>query len=321
MRIPVRKTAWLVALPLLAGGCAALQADPLRLERENAELRRMLVETRREMEELRRDQERLRAAVEYLQYGRTASRPSDGIVARSAGGYESPTRSWPAGRWPGEEPASGSEPQRLPYGTAGDLRASEPPGPGPEATVTARTEGPGPLAGTAATPYMTEPQPGSTDENPSARVVMGVREEGDWHEPGSVSAPPLPTVPPQLEGTLYADGVRAMAAEQYDEAIQFFRDFIHLDSTSPMADDAQFWIAECYRRKGMETAAIKEFNQVVLRYGSGDRGPAALLQLAAIFSKIGDQVDARLSLQKLINRYPRSQEAGRARAWLQQMGG
>jgi len=71
----------------------------------------------------------------------------------------------------------------------------------------------------------------------------------------------------------------------------------------------------------METAAIKEFNQVVLRYGSGDRGPAALLQLAAIFSKIGDQVDARLSLQKLINRYPRSREAQHARVWLQQMGG
>ena len=254
MRVPVRTTVWLLVLPLLVGGCAALQADPLRLERENAELRRMLVETRREMEELRRDQERLRAAVEYLQYGKAAAaRSPDGIVARSAGGYETPSRSWPAGRWPGDEATGSGGPERLPYGDAGDLRTSTPPGEGPEATVATQTEGPGPLAGTAATPYMTEPQPDSAADDPGARVVMGVREGGDWSEPGNVSAPPAPTVPPQLEGTLYADGVQAMNAEQYDEAIQFFRDFIHLDSTSPAADDAQFWIAECYRRKGMES--------------------------------------------------------------------
>jgi len=46
-----------------------------------------------------------------------------------------------------------------------------------------------------------------------------------------------------------------------------------------------------------------------------------LLKLAKIFSKIGDQVDARLSLQKLVNRYPGTPEATEATSLLQQMGG
>ncbi|RMD85537.1 MAG: hypothetical protein D6815_01620 [Candidatus Dadabacteria bacterium] len=325
-RAPVKAS--IAAAIIAMSGCAALQVDPLRLERENAELRRMLVETRREIEELKRDQERLRAAVEYLQYGRVAARPgADGIVAGSTGGYQSPTRTWPAGRWPGGPVPGQAAQEPGPAARAGqgiEARVvTETPAPGVEATITTSTPGAGPIASATSTPDLAGGRTNATasGENPNAAVVMGVREGGEWGEPGVVPEPEIPPVPPQLEGTLYADGLKAMAAERYDEAIQFFRDFIHLDSSSPLADDAQFWIAECYRRKGMDTAAIKEFNQVVLRYGSGDRGPAALLQLAAIFSKIGDQVDARLSLQKLINRYPRSAEAGRARAWLHQMGG
>ena len=322
---------WLVLSTLPLAGCAALQADPMRLERENAELRRMVNETRRELNEVKRDQERLRASVEYLQYGKTTPpRPrKDAIVAGSSGGYEPPSRAWPAGRWPGggadpSADSTGAGIERYPYGPGGDMIAEGSAGEPPEATVTTRT-GPGPLAAVTSTPEGSGPggvpAGGEADDNPDARVVMGVRNYGNWAEPGNVPQAALPAVPSALEGTLYSDGVRAMGEEQYDEAIQYFRDFIHADTTSPVADDAQYWIAECYRRKGMETAAIKEFNQVVLRYASGDRGAAALLQLAALFSKIGDQVDARLSLQKLINRYPRSGEASQARRWLQQMGG
>jgi TolA-binding protein len=45
------------------------------------------------------------------------------------------------------------------------------------------------------------------------------------------------------------------------------------------------------------------------------------LKLADVFSRIGDQVDARLSLQKLVNRYPGSAEAAEAYRLLQEMGG
>ena len=153
-------------------------------------------------------------------------------------------------------------------------------------------------------------------------IVAGVRGGGNWVEPGeSGLEKDVPHVPVSLRGSGFDDGVRAFVDRNYDDAIQYFRDFIHRSSSSAYADDAQYWIGESYLRKGLYSNAIKEFNQVVLRYGSGDRSAAALLKLAKVFTKIGDGVDARLSLQKLVNRYPGSQEAARANALLQQMGG
>jgi tol-pal system protein YbgF len=132
---------------------------------------------------------------------------------------------------------------------------------------------------------------------------------------------PPPVVPQNLSGTLYEKATQAFNQGEYEEAIQQFRDYIHDQPQSPYADDAQFWIGESNLRKGQYSNAIKEFNQVVLRYASGDRSAASLLKLAEVFSKIGDQVDARLSLQKLVNRYPGSAEAAEAYRLLQEMGG
>ena len=152
-------------------------------------------------------------------------------------------------------------------------------------------------------------------------IIAAVHGAGGGATPGDLPANEIPTVPTELRGSGYDDAVRSFVEQQYDDSIQYFRDFVHGNSTSPYADDAQYWIGESYLRKGVYQNAIKEFNQVVLRYGSGDRSAPALLKLAKIFSKIGDQVDARLSLQKLVSRYPGTPEATEATALLQQMGG
>jgi tol-pal system protein YbgF len=143
------------------------------------------------------------------------------------------------------------------------------------------------------------PPVGVAETDPMIAAVTG---SGSGTTPGSIRADEVPTVPTELRGSGYDDAVRAFVEQQYEESIQYFRNFIHGNSTSAYADDAQYWIGEAYLRKGMYSNAIKEFNQVVLRYGSGDRAAPALLKLAQVFSKIGDQVDARLSLQKLVNR-------------------
>ena len=58
-----------------------------------------------------------------------------------------------------------------------------------------------------------------------------------------------------------------------------------------------------------------------INYGSGDRAPAALLRQAEAFRIVGDKVDARLSLQKVINRYPGTGEAAKASRMLSEIGG
>ena len=153
-------------------------------------------------------------------------------------------------------------------------------------------------------------------------IVAGVTSTGSGRALESISLDPSsPSIPGNLGETAFATATNAFLSSDYDTAIQEYRNFLHADPTSPYADDAQYWIAESYLRKGLYSNALKEFNQVVLRYGNGDRGAGALLKLAEVFSKTGDDVDARLSLQKLVNRYPGTPEAKEAYGLLQGMGG
>jgi tol-pal system protein YbgF len=137
----------------------------------------------------------------------------------------------------------------------------------------------------------------------------------------AASEPEKGNVPPDLVGSAYDSAMRQLQGGDHDEAIQGFRNYLHENGASPYADDAQFWIGESYFRKGQYHRAIIEFNQVSINYGSGDRAPSALLRQAEAFRIVGDRVDARLSLQKVINRYPGTGEAAKASRMLSEIGG
>jgi tol-pal system protein YbgF len=117
----------------------------------------------------------------------------------------------------------------------------------------------------------------------------------------------------------YRAAWQALSSQQYDKAIQQFRTFQRKNSTSEMADDAQYWIGESYFTRRDYNRAILEFNDV-LKYRKGDKVPSALLRQAEAFVEIGDKTDARLILQKLINDYPNSRQAKDARERLQNLG-
>jgi tol-pal system protein YbgF len=290
-----------LGLALAASGCV----PATQVQSDNRELRRMVVETRRELEDVRRDQERLRALVEYLQYADGAPPPAQSYPAANPRGTDP---RWSPGSASVETGAASIDVYGGVSADGGDMAAAVPNGfPGmPDVD-----------AGVPGAPVGSDASREST-----AGIVAGVRGGGNWVEPGETGVEKdVPHVPVSLRGSGFDDGVRAFVDGSYDDAIQYFRDFIHGAPSSPYADDAQYWIGESYLRKALYSNAIKEFNQVVLRYGSGDRSAAALLKLAHVFSKIGDDVDARLSLQKLVNRYPGSDEAQRARSLLEQMGG
>lgn len=117
----------------------------------------------------------------------------------------------------------------------------------------------------------------------------------------------------------YRLALKAMRDQQYDKAVQQFRAFQRKYPSSPMADDAQYWIGESYFAQKDYNRAILELNDV-LKYRRGDRVPAALLRQAQAFVEIGDKTDARLILQKLINEYPNTEHVAAARDMLQTLG-
>lgn len=158
-------------------------------------------------------------------------------------------------------------------------------------------------------------------ETPPAETPPAVASVPAPPKPSPSSEPEKAVVPADLVGSTYDSAMRQLAGGDHDEAIQSFRNFLHENGSSPYADDAQFWIGEAYFRKGQYHRAIIEFNQVSINYGSGDKAPSALLRQAEAFRIVGDRVDARLSLQKVINRYPGTGEAAKASKMLTEIGG
>jgi tol-pal system protein YbgF len=114
----------------------------------------------------------------------------------------------------------------------------------------------------------------------------------------------------------YASALQLLRQEDYDRAVQQFRNFQRSYPTSDVADDAQYWIGESYFIQKDYNRAILELNDV-LKYRSGDKRPDALVRQAEAFLEIGDRTDARLILRKVINDYPRSEIIPQATSLLQ----
>jgi tol-pal system protein YbgF len=298
---------------LVLAGCAATTAGS---GRSSSGIGQELADTRRELAEVRREQERLRAMVEYLQYSVQYGDPVEGAFVPGGSEVETTPDSGPDDQRPAGRSVSAIDALGLalaPEGGDGRLRTTqENVHPLVEDTLAMAIEEPGP-----------EPEPvpvaSVDDEAAFSRLPRALREElaaAEESAPGlGLGDVPLEVplrVAKSLRGSGYDDAIRALADSQWDDAIQYFRDFIYRHPNSSWADNAQFWTGEAYLRKGRYSSAIKALNQVVIRYSSGDRAAAALLRLADVFTAIGDPIDAKLSLKKLVRLYPDSPEGIRA---------
>lgn len=119
----------------------------------------------------------------------------------------------------------------------------------------------------------------------------------------------------------FRDGMETLRRGDNQAAIQKLREFLRKAPKSDYADDAQYWIGEAYFASKDYNRAILEFNEVLLRYPKGDKVPAALLRQALAFAELGDKVDARLVLQKLVSEHGDAPEAERGRQKLAELSG
>lgn len=118
----------------------------------------------------------------------------------------------------------------------------------------------------------------------------------------------------------YDEAWRLVERKDFRAAIPRFRVFLKKYPNSDFADNAQYWLGECYYGLKEYDQAILEFDAVRRKYPKSDKVPAALLKQGFAFAELGDKVDARLILQELVDRFPQSEEAGRAKQRLKTLG-
>jgi len=105
-----------------------------------------------------------------------------------------------------------------------------------------------------------------------------------------------------------------------DEAQREFKRFLEAYPKSKYAENAHFWLGECYFSQKKYEDAILEFDEVIKKYPKGNKVPDALYRQGMAFLEMKDTTNAKLILKEVIRRFPQTDQATRARKKLKELG-
>lgn len=162
-----------------------------------------------------------------------------------------------------------------------------------------------------------------------------VSESAAGPQPASPAAPAgrvQPDEPPlgetSAEVRSYEEAFRLYRAAEYRAAIDRFRAFLQTHASSDYADNAQFWLGECYFKIGEHEQAVLAFDDVVKRFPGGNKVPDALYRQGVALLAIGRQTEneseyipaARQIFEKILSEHPDSERVPEARRQLEKLG-
>jgi tol-pal system protein YbgF len=133
--------------------------------------------------------------------------------------------------------------------------------------------------------------------------------------------PAAPRAAAASEGLdLYRRSLEALRAGRHVEAAAGFRDFVKQHPNHDFADNAQYWLGECYYDQKDYPMAMREFRRVVEKYPQGNKVPDALLKVGFAHLALGSTEAGRQTLEQVVRSYPRHEAAGLATAKLDELG-
>jgi tol-pal system protein YbgF len=121
------------------------------------------------------------------------------------------------------------------------------------------------------------------------------------------------------DNALYQAALGQLRAGHHDEAVAGLRAFVAAHPQHDLADNAQYWLGECfYDRKDFSTA-LREFRRVVEVFPNGNKVPDALLKLGLSYLALGSARPGREALADLVRRFPQHPTAALAQARLAEL--
>lgn len=104
-------------------------------------------------------------------------------------------------------------------------------------------------------------------------------------------------------------------ASNYDGAVEAFSQYLKR-SKAPKAEAATFYRAESYFHLKQYKKAIVDYSQFTEKYNRSRHLPAALLKIGLSFEALTMKDDAKGFFQEVVDKFPKSAEAKKARAKL-----
>ncbi len=117
---------------------------------------------------------------------------------------------------------------------------------------------------------------------------------------------------------MYQKGLNLFHQKRYDEAIQVFEQLLATDLNHPLADNAQYWIGECYYAMGKYQKAIMAFEKV-FTFRNSNKNDYAQFKIGQCYYMLGNKQRARQEFQQLLDNYPDSELINRAKDYLARM--
>ena len=100
----------------------------------------------------------------------------------------------------------------------------------------------------------------------------------------------------------YQHGYNLALNKQYKEAIQVFQTLLAANTRHNLADNAQYWIGECYFALGDYRAAILAFEKV-FTFKQSNKNDYAQYKLGLCYYQLNDKKRAREEFQSLVDNY------------------
>lgn len=156
---------------------------------------------------------------------------------------------------------------------------------------------------------------------PPAAVPEGTL-GGDPQQPAQ---PPPPQQNPGGGGgadpqSLYNAAYNDYLKGSYDLALREFQEYLDNFPATDLADNATYWIGECYYRQRRFRQAVDQFDAVLERYPRSDKVAAATLKKGYAHLELGERSQGVVQLRHVIRQYPTSDEANLARQRLREIG-
>ncbi|NQV13962.1 tetratricopeptide repeat protein [bacterium] len=113
----------------------------------------------------------------------------------------------------------------------------------------------------------------------------------------------------------YNDALNKYFSKEYLESIQDFRLLIEREPYGAYADNAQYWIGECYYSLEDFESAIGEFEKV-FAFPENNKSDHAQFKIAISYQQLGRYIKARESMNRFILDYPASELISQAHDFL-----
>ncbi len=131
-------------------------------------------------------------------------------------------------------------------------------------------------------------------------------------------ASPSSKISPTEYKRLYIESLSNFQNSMYSQSIKGFSKLVISDPQNELADNSQYWLAECYYSQKNYKRSIIEFEKVFTFPGT-DKDDDAQLKLALAYQSMGNLEKGREEFQRLVDYFPGSEFYDRSKEALKQL--